>query len=331
MRNILIVGGTGNLSFTVAKILLSEGFSVTCVTRGNNNALENSLIQLGAAIHYCSSTYFKLNLPYSLKPDYIIDFVAYTPNDIEEHVQAFYESGFERFIFISTTAFYSRGLLGDRFFSECDYDPSHPWLYAKAKFEAECYLQSIVEKLSIKGLSLRLGHTIGDFIPVFLGNPGLAFINHVQDTGIIPVSGNIMQPWSIGTAEGLGKVLAKIIYAENKIPQYAAVHFSEYTTSWYDIIKIFSAVVNPSARIHNIALADIERISPKWLPSIKYHKQFTDKYDLSLLSSIIDHQPSINLHNLISHSVSFTKSQKISTKYEEERLMLANLIEQCRV
>ena len=35
-KNILIVGGTGVISFAVVKQALSQGFDVTCINRGKN-------------------------------------------------------------------------------------------------------------------------------------------------------------------------------------------------------------------------------------------------------------------------------------------------------
>lgn len=326
--NILIFGGTGNLSYTVAKILLLEGFFVTCLTRGNYNVLEKNLIRLGASIFHYSSTPFKLDLPFTLRPDCIIDFAAYSSTDIEDHVRAFINIGFTRYIFISTTAFYTRSNLIDQYYSEYDFDPNHPWQYAFSKFNAECHLKSLSATHNINAISLRLGHTLGHLIPVYLGNPGHAIIDHVQETGIIPISGNIMQEWSIATAEGLGRVLAKLIYAENKIPPYTAVHFSEYLTSWFDIISYFLAAVNPAARIYSLPLSTVEYFSPKWLPSIKYHKQYPDKYNLEFLNSILDHKPKINLQKIITDSVLFTRSQRVSTRYSEDRSTLALLCEQ---
>lgn len=327
IRNILIFGGTGNLSYTVARILLCEGFYVTCLTRGTNNVLEKNLVRLGATILHYSSKPFKLDLPFTLQPDYIIDFVAYSSTDIDEHVRAFINIGFQRYVFISTTAFYTRTKIIDPYYSECDFDPNHPWQYAFSKFKAECYLKSLSTSHNINALSLRLGHTLGHLIPVYLGNSGHAIIDHVQETGIVPISGNIMQDWSIGTAEGLGQVLAKLIYSESKLPPYTAVHFSEYITRWIDIISHFLEAVNPAARIYNLPFSIVESISPKWLPSIKYHKQYSDKYNLGILSSLIEHEPTINLQKIISDSVLFTRSQNTSTRYFEDRSALALLCE----
>ncbi len=323
IQHFLLYGGTGNLSYTVAKNLKTKGYNVTCITRGNKRTLEASLMKLDISILHYSELDVKIFS--DLKPDYIVDFAAYSPKDVESHIFPFLECKLKRYIFISTTAFYKRHKRYRGNHTESDACQHHPWDYAYSKYQAELHLEALSEGYNIDALSLRLGHTLGTMVPVYLGNPGAAFIDHVMETGDIPICGNICQPWSIGSADGVARLLDKIAVENHTMSRYEAIHFSEYLTSWEEIITIFASIVKPSAKIYELPVKKVNSICPEWLPSILYHKQYADKYDLSRLQSLIGHEPDINLYQILYNSVAFTRGQKDSAKYPGDRSKLRRL------
>lgn len=327
---ILVIGGTGNLSKIVLDQLLDLPYSVDCLTRGSKQHLEAQAENRGANfINYVSKTRItQADLPFLADQyDFVIDFVTYSSSDLGLKLKLLSNRIKKAYIYISTTAFYKRPFPSLLPWQENNIQISAEWNYAVGKYEAEQLLSSMSEELVFKTVSIRLGHTVGTSIPVFLGNPGHAFIDHIASGMPIPIIGSIDHPWSIGTASGLGSVISQIISHIAHIPKNFVFHFSETITTWHEIYSVLCEELNMPLRLHSLTFHDANKIAQAWTPSILFHKMHDDRYDLSLLETYLRKPELPQVLETVRLSLSVTRSSPREETYESERALLQMLLD----
>lgn len=157
--NILIVGGTGVISFAVVNEALKQGVHVTCINRGKskNQTLPNDVEVIIADYRNKEVILSKLQDRYF---DAIIDVLCYTETDIEYSVNLFKDKC-DQYIFFSSCAVYNKGK-GDY---ECTEDSTliNPvWDYSINKVKCERKLLELAKKHCFNYTIVRPAVTYGD-------------------------------------------------------------------------------------------------------------------------------------------------------------------------
>lgn len=157
--NILIVGGTGVISFAVVNEALKQGVHVTCINRGKskNQTLPNDVEVIIADYRNKEVILSKLQDRYF---DAIIDVLCYTETDIEYSVNLFKDKC-DQYIFFSSCAVYNKGK-GD---CECTEDSTliNPvWDYSINKVKCERKLLELAKKYCFNYTIVRPAVTYGD-------------------------------------------------------------------------------------------------------------------------------------------------------------------------
>lgn len=316
----LIIGGSGNLSEPVVQSLLAKKHIVHCITRGLNSCIELKLESFGARFFHCQSINSTspdfLKLLFS-EYDFIIDFIAYNPTDIHCRIKLFYSIIVSCYIFISTTAFYTRSSSQSIPYSEDEVQVSDSWDYAINKYQAEQVLEKLTNSLPFKTLVIRLGHTLGSLIPVYLGNPGHAFIHHVSSGGLIPYVGDIDHPWSVGTASSLSHILASLPDSICFLPKHFVFHYSAIECTWKELYSALYSALSIGVPIYNVlTLEEATSIAPNWVPSVINHKMHSDLYNLSRMNQYFDLPPSESIQELVKQACLTTLSRPPENSYK---------------
>lgn len=325
----LILGGTGNLSSVTVLRLLQSEHTVHCITRGNNLQIESTLTPLGAHFHHIINLEGLANHLRNLQHltyDFVIDFIAYNPNDLTSHLKYLCQHICHCYVFISTTAFYKRSLSRVQPFCEETIEVSDSWDYAINKYHAELALMSLSKSFKFKSLVIRLGHTIGGSIPVYLGNPGLAFLDHIKSGKPIPFVGDLDHTWSIGSAFGLSHIISSLPDVTCKLPHYYVCHYSDHQTTWrllYSYMCSFLVLERPIFKY--LTLDQIASIAPQWLPSILNHKIYPDSYDLGKLARYFSFQMPESTKEIVDYSCIRTLESHREKAYETNLVRLAQL------
>lgn len=158
-KNILIVGGTGVISFAVVKQALSQGFDVTCINRGKNRTqkLPEEVKIIIADYHSKSIIEEKLT---GLHFDTIIDVLCFNETDIEYSVMLF-KDRCDQYIFFSSCAVYNKGK-GDYTCTE-DSELINPvWNYSINKVKCEKKLVSLAQQYGFNYTIVRPAVTYGN-------------------------------------------------------------------------------------------------------------------------------------------------------------------------
>lgn len=158
-KKILIVGGTGVISFAVVNESIRQGFDVTCINRGKS---KNQILSCDVNViiaDYRNSQIIKEKLGDNVY-DVIVDVLCYTEKDIEYSVELF-KDHCKQYIFFSSCAVYNKGK-GDY---ECTEDSElvNPiWQYSIDKVACERKLIELASKYNLTYTIVRPAVTYGD-------------------------------------------------------------------------------------------------------------------------------------------------------------------------
>lgn len=158
-KNILIVGGTGVISYAVVQEAIKQGLNVTCINRGKskNQKLPENVNIITADYRQREIIEQKLDGCYF---DAIIDVLCYTAKDIEYSVSLFKDKC-KQYIFFSSCAVYNKGK-GDY---ECTEDSEliNPiWEYSVDKVKCEKKLIALAKQYNFTYTIVRPAVTYGN-------------------------------------------------------------------------------------------------------------------------------------------------------------------------
>src|SRR5689334_6499761 len=101
---VLFIGGTGFISTAVSRIAVANGFDLYHLNRGQRNVDVPGVKSLVADIHQPESVKAALE---GQQFDVVVDWIAYTPEDIERSI-ALFQGKVKQFIFISSASAYQK-------------------------------------------------------------------------------------------------------------------------------------------------------------------------------------------------------------------------------
>lgn len=132
-KRVMVVGGSGNISTGVVRLLLEEGYHVSIFTRGSSSLPIPKEVEVVTGDRYDTETFIKTMRKGNY--DYAIDMICMSPESARTDIQAFPEV--ERMVFCSSGASYG-SLHGYAQPIREDYKEGNPqWSYGIAKRAAE--------------------------------------------------------------------------------------------------------------------------------------------------------------------------------------------------
>ncbi len=102
---VLFIGGTGTISATVRGLAVSEGFELYTLNRGLQGTVDlPDVHNLRADVHHPEEVRAALR---DIEFDVVVDWIAYTPNDIERDL-ALFRGRVTQYVFISSASAYQK-------------------------------------------------------------------------------------------------------------------------------------------------------------------------------------------------------------------------------
>lgn len=156
---LLIVGGTGVISYAVVLEALRQGFEITCINRGKSNTqkLPTNVKTIIADYHHKEKIIKELEGKHY---DAVIDVLCYKPSDIEYSVNLF-KNVCSQYIFFSSCAVYNKGK-GDYVCNENSQLINPLWNYSINKVECERKLIELATKYNLVYTIVRPAVTYGN-------------------------------------------------------------------------------------------------------------------------------------------------------------------------
>jgi len=191
---ILLIGGTGNISTAITRILVARGDQVTVYNRGQTQVAIPGEVQTIVGDRYDHAA-FEAQMAETGGFDAVIDMIGYAPADVESAVRAF-RGRVEQYVFCSTVDVFTKRARRYPVTEGGDRRPytSFPYAYKKARCEEVLFRAGQRGDLTLT--ILRPAQTYNDsHCPIPLLGPGTAFLKRVRQGKPIIVLGDGTSVW----------------------------------------------------------------------------------------------------------------------------------------
>ncbi len=161
---ILFIGGTGVISTAVSRLAVARGLDLYHLNRGQRQANVPGVKTIIADIHQMEGLQAALK---SEQFDVVVDWIAYTPADIERDL-ALFRGRVKQFVFISSASAYQKP---PTHYIVTESTPLHNpyWEYSRNKIFAEARLMQAYREENFPVTIVRPSYTYEFNIPVALG------------------------------------------------------------------------------------------------------------------------------------------------------------------
>ncbi|AEJ62532.1 NAD-dependent epimerase/dehydratase [Spirochaeta thermophila DSM 6578] len=299
---ILFIGGTGNISSACVREALGKGVETWILVRGSSDRLvpEGARVLLGDITDKDSIR--DLLRPYSF--DVVVDWVAYTPRDVERDLELF-EGRTQRYVFISSASVYRRPAPGV-FHRESDPRGNPFWDYAREKIRGEDLLLEAAPSRGIQPLIVRPSHTIGEgWIPTSFGSRDFTVPARILRGKPIVIHDDGLALWTLTHAEDFARAFVPLILKPSL--RHAAYHItSPFAYTWEEIHERLAEALGKRSRVVYVPSRHIARLLPRQGASLMGDKRYTTLFDTSRLrEEVPDVQFRIPLEEMISRSLAW--------------------------
>ena len=283
--NLLIVGGTGNISWRFSKAALDAGWAVTLLNRGGVDRERRGAPQgcetITANIYDPDATQEALGIR---RFDTVVDFVCYNASQAQRAV-FYFTARTNHYVFISTTALYDRAVARAPLTEESPII-SKGWDYAMNKSHAEQVFSAAFRQDAFPVTIIRPGHTYDTIIPDSVGDGDWTIPWRLLNGKPIVVHGDGTTLWtlthSIDFANGLVEFL-KSGHAPGDIVNITA----DTAYNWREITAALCREVGVSdPKICYRTTEEINSIAPRYGNGLKGHKMWCDVYDNKKLKEL---------------------------------------------
>ena len=309
-KSLLVVGGTGVISFAVVNEALKQGWKVTCINRGisHTQTLSQDVEQIISDYHNESLIRKMLS---GRMFDAVLDVLCYTEKDIEYSVSLF-KDHCKQYLFFSSAEAYNKPKYADRVYNE-DADLVNPlWSYSINKAKCEECLKVLAEKLNLTYTIIRPAITYGNtripygVMPSY-GYHGTIICRILSDKPIIL--------WDEG------KAVAQITRVEdfaiglvgllgNPKAYNQAFHIcGDEAYTWKEVIDVLGQILGKQPKYLNLSSQDLAREMPNYKEQILGGRAISQHLDNSKLKSAIpEFKTNISLYEGIKKTVDYYQS-----------------------
>ncbi len=247
---VLFIGGSGIISTACTQLAAQRGIDLTLVNRGQRKvSLPAGVKSLSVDVHDVSNAQKALG---DVTYDVVVDWVAYTPDDIERDLQLF-RGRTRQFIFISSASAYQKP--GTHYLITESTPLANPyWDYSRNKIACEERLMNAYREEGFPVTIVRPSLTYGDTqIPLITNSweKPYTIVDRMLKGQKIVVPGDGTSLWVITHNSDFAKGLIGLLGHEQAIGH--AFHItSEEAMTWDQYTQIVAAALGVEARIVHI-------------------------------------------------------------------------------
>ena len=274
---ILLIGGTGIISTACTELAIARGFDVTLVNRSGRSLIPGART-LAADINDPGATATALG---SGRWDAVVDFLAFTPEQIEQRI-ALFRARTGQYLFISSASAYQKPLRGHPFITESTPLVNPLWDYSRQKIAGEDRLLRALREESFPVTIVRPSLTYGDtVIPLAVNSWANSYtvIDRLRRGQPVIIPGDGLTLWTITHNSDFAKGLIGLLGHGGAIGH--AFHItSDEALTWNELYQQTSeaAGVRGPSFIH-IASDFITAVLPGLTGSLLGDKSHTALFD----------------------------------------------------
>lgn len=280
--NVLLIGGTGNLSADFAAALHEQGHTVGVVTRG----------QSPVPAHYRSVIADRRDLRAmrealrGFAPEVVVNFLGFQPEDVEADLELF-AGRVTQYVFISSATVYAKPPPRLPIAEDCPLGNAY-WDYARAKIACEERLRRAFAETGFPITIVRPSHTYSRrWVPNPFGSSAWNFAARIERglPVVLPDTGETR--WTLTAASDFAVGLAGLIGNARAIGE--AVHItSEEALPWREIYAgIATALGVETTEVVPVPTEFICRVVPRLTGPLKGDKSHPGIFDNAKLRGLV--------------------------------------------
>lgn len=304
--NILMIGGTGTISYDATKYFLSKGHQIFLLNRGHRNDLkyDNLSYIIGNANNYD-------NLSTVLEDrvfDVILDFIIYNRAQMEKRM-SIYKGKCKQFIFISSATVYEPT---ESIINEKSPVGNDSWSYSRAKLECERYLENNAARLGINYTIIRpyITYDVRRLpFPVITKGNYYSLIDRIGKGKPIIVCGNGDNKITLTHTKDFAIALEGLLL--NPIAQNQVFHITgDCITTWNEILDIICKRLNKKAEVVYIPAMELATYFPSERDELLYDKSCNHLFDNSKICRAV---PEFKTTYLVEEGISLAVDNLVQT------------------
>jgi nucleoside-diphosphate-sugar epimerase len=284
---ILFIGGTGNISSTITRLLVERGHEVHLVNRGlsRKHPLPAGAKVISADVHAGSPPAQLRGARY----DVVVDWIAFTTAHIERNL-AWFGGGPEaatigQFIFISSASAYQK-------------PPTHPvitestplanpyWEYSRNKIACEELLMQAYRSSGFPMTIVRPSHTYDTIVPVAVGRSDYTIVNRIRAGKPVVVHGEGTSLWTLTHADDFGRAFIGLCGNPRAIGHAFHITSDEWLT-WDQILRLVGRAAGAEPQIVHVPSAFIAKLDPDTGAGLLGDKSWCALFDNTKIKSFV--------------------------------------------
>jgi nucleoside-diphosphate-sugar epimerase len=279
---VLFIGGTGRISLAVSRQAINRGIDLYLLNRGSRNKELSGCHYLTADIQQAEDVRAALQ---GLDFDVVVDWIAYTPGEIERDI-ALFRGRAKQYIHISSASVYQKPPVQ---YLVTESTPRHnPYSdYSQNKIACEERLLRAYREEAFPVTIVRPSHTYDRHFPFAIGgSAGYTVADRMKKAQPVIVHGDGASLWVVTHAEDFGGGLLGLMGNEQALGE--AFHItSDEVLTWNQIYQTIGEALGVEPNIVHIASEFIADVEPTFAGSLLGDKTWSVVFDNSKIRKFV--------------------------------------------
>jgi nucleoside-diphosphate-sugar epimerase len=279
---ILFIGGTGNISASVSRLLVERGHELHLLTRGTRGASIPGARMLKADIHDPTAVG---SLTAGTAWDAVVNWVAFQQADVERDISLF-RGRTRQYVFISSASVYQKPPQSP-FITESSPLGNPFWEYARHKIACELRLNQAFREEGFPAVIVRPSHTYDTVLPLAIGGwQDYSIIERLRRGQPVVVHGDGSSLWTLTHAEDFAKGLAGLL-GNGQAAGHSFHITSDEVLSWNQIYAAVAEAAGVEARILHIPSEFIAAREPSLAGTLLGDKTHSVLFDNTKIKTFV--------------------------------------------
>ena len=309
---VLFIGGTGSISTAVSRMAIAEGLELYLLNRGSRPDMPGGH-GLTADIHRPDDVRAALQ---DLTFDVVVDWIAYTPDDIERDL-ALFRGRVEQYVFISSASAYQKP---PAHYLVTESTPLHNpyWQYSRDKIACEERLMQAYCDEGFPVTIVRPSMTYDRNLPVAVGGWGsYTLADRLLAGRPIIVHGDGSSLWVVTHADDFARGFLGLLGNEQSLGHGFHITSDEVLT-WDQIYRTIAEALGVEARIVHIPSDFIARVAPALAGSLLGDKTWSVVFDNTKIKAFVPgFQATIPLEEGIRRTLAWSAADERRRRVDE--------------
>jgi len=303
---VLFIGGTGMISSALSRMAVSDGLEVYLLNRGLEPAEVPGARHLIADVHQPDDMRAALS---GLEFDVVVDWIAYTPTDVERDI-ALFQGRTGQYVFVSSASVYEKPPT-HYLVSESTPLGNPYWQYSRDKIACEERLMQAYRDERFPATIVRPSMTYDHNLPIALGGWGTyTLADRLLAGREIIVHGDGSSLWVVTHAEDLARGILGLL--GNPRAGGEAFHItSDEVLTWDQIYREIAGALGVEARIVHIPSDFMASAAPHLTGSLLGDKTWSVVFDNAKIKSFVPgFEATIALHDGIRRTLDWFSAKE---------------------